>query len=296
MKAVRNASLSIFKIVNTLFPKKLSPLPVLMLSYPRSGSSWAGKLLAMSPGFVYLREPVTQPFLKAFGGERPLFDVLNSGSNLRTYQKLADEAFSGAPVLHPGVIDKKRDFLPLYKNIRQKLLIKEVNPLAAQFYCDRFNLQLLILLRHPAAIALSYYERGWLEKHVDLLDSESNDSVWGKFGQLYGSYMKSAVDVATQYEDAEIIKYEDLVEDPHANYKKVLIKCNVPEPDNFDKIINEYCFSSDDLNSSYKTQRNSKATSEKWKSKLSNNNLKSLREGFNKSGLMYYRDDKYWQL
>ena len=41
--------------------------PVLLTSLPRSGSSWIGRILGSADEALYLREPLTQAYLKRIG-------------------------------------------------------------------------------------------------------------------------------------------------------------------------------------------------------------------------------------
>ncbi len=270
--------------------------PVLLLSYPRSGSSWAGKILATSAQLAYVREPVTQPYLKKFDGERTVFHVEKSHKDINIYKNLADDVFAGLPSLHKGVVNNKRDFLPSTSKTPQRLLIKEVNPAAAAFYCQYYKPLLLLLLRHPAAVALSFNERGWLKKHGELLEGTSGKDDWWRFGKLYGTYMAEAVEITGHYKNARIIHYEALVNDPKQHYSDIFVSCGVDVPENFESIIERYCHSKDDLSSGYQTKRNSKVTSEKWKNKLNAQQLASIREGFFESNLNFYREPSDWVL
>lgn len=292
-EAARRRVIRLFSLV--LSPKFTSP-SILLLSYPRSGSSWAGKILATSKQLAYLREPVTQPYLKNHGGERPVFTFEDSHEGAAVYKSLANQTFAGLPSLHKGVVDNNRDFLPFSKTKPKKLLIKEVNPGAARFYCTHYQHYLLLLLRHPAAVALSFYEMGWLNKHAELLKDDTLLDEWGRFGKLYGTFMAEAVEVARHYQQSKIIKYEDLVKDPRQRFLDIFNCCNVEAPENFDLIINQYCHSKEDLSSGYQTQRNSKVTSEKWKTKLSEQQLASIQAGFLETNLNYYREPSDWHL
>jgi hypothetical protein len=270
---------------------KFSLPPVVLLSYPRSGSSWAGKILATSRQFAYLREPITQPYMKIYGGLRPVFLTEDDHPDITTYKRLADNAFAGRPSLNKGGVDNKNDFLPFSKNILKRLLIKEVNPAAADFFCKRYEPFLLLLLRHPAAVALSYYEQGWL-KNV----GSNNFDEWVSFGRLYGTFMADAVSTASNYENSKIIKYEELVKDPRQSFLDIFNCCNVEAPEDFDAVIEKYCHAKNDVSSGYQTQRNSKLTSEKWKNKLNAEQLVSLRKGFLESKLEFYKDPSDWMV
>ena len=295
-KAIDLTSLKGIRLLRRVTPNHFASPTVLLLSYPRSGSSWAGKILASSKQFAYLREPITQPYLKRLGGKQAVFNAEDSHPDFDKYKELADEAFAGMPRVHRGVIDNKKDFLPFAKNIKQKVLIKEVNPGAAKFYCTRYNLFLCLLLRHPAAVALSFYERGWLHQHSELLNDEPELDEWGRFGKLYGTFVAEAVNVAAQHHNAKIIQYEALVSDPKQQYTNLFTDFGVAVPDNFDSVIEQYCYSKSDLSSGYQTQRNSKLTAQKWKSKLSAVQINSLREGYLKSPLAYYREPGDWSI
>jgi hypothetical protein len=277
-------------------PRFFSRPSILLLSYPRSGSSWAGKVLATSKQLAYLREPVTQPYLKRFGGEQAVFKAEECHQDISIYKKLADDAFAGLPCLHKGVVDCKRDFWPFFKTVKQKILIKEVNPAAAQFYCEHYQPVLFLLLRHPAAVALSFHERGWLKRHAELLNSETELDEWARFGKLYGTFLAEAVDVANHYQNAKIITYEELVHDPKQQFADMFAYSVVDVPENFDSVIEQYCYSNDDLSSGFQTERNSKLTSQKWKSKLTSEQLGSLRKGFLETSLAFYREPGDWLL
>ena len=285
------AGMITIRIISQCRSPQFSLPPVVLLSYPRSGSSWAGKVLAASPEFAYLREPITQPYMKRYDGQRPVFYTDDKHPDITIYKRLANNAFAGLPSLYKGGVDNKNDFLPFSKNTPKRLLIKEVNPAAADFFCKRYQPFLLLLLRHPAAVALSYYEQGWLKKV-----GNDNFNEWVNFGRLYGTFMAEAVETANKYEDSKIIKYEDLVKDPEKRFLDIFNCCNVTPPEDFDFVIKKYCHSKDDLSSGYQTQRNSKVTSEKWKNKLSEQQLASIKEGFLETNLDFYREPSDWLL
>ncbi|MBU3019330.1 sulfotransferase [Paraglaciecola agarilytica] len=290
------SSLYCLRLLGKAANKHFSSSPILLLSYPRSGSSWAGKILATSSQLAYVREPVTQPYLKRYSGERPVFMLNDSHADAAVYTRLANQTFSGVPSLHKGVVDNKRDFLPYSKTKPKKLLIKEVNPGAARFYCTHYDLSLLLLLRHPAAVALSFYEMGWLNKHGKLLKEDTQLDEWGRFGKLYGMFMADAVEVANRYQQSKIIRYEQLVNAPEQEFSDIFKHCNVEAPDYFDSVIAKYCHAKNDISSGYQTQRDSKLTSEKWKNKLNAEQLASLRKGFLESKLEFYQDPSDWMV
>ena len=76
--------------------KPLSP-PVVILSIPRSGSSWVGEILGISPTSLYLREPVTQTYIKKHG-RGPVCFELDPENLPATYEASLNHVIKGLPV------------------------------------------------------------------------------------------------------------------------------------------------------------------------------------------------------
>ena len=72
--------------------------PILILSIPRSGSSWVGKILGLSSTSLYLREPITQTYLSHEKvNALSVFEVTHR--NLpSTYRASSAAAFIGLPI------------------------------------------------------------------------------------------------------------------------------------------------------------------------------------------------------
>ena len=69
------STLSRSRLLGRLFPFRKPA--ILLLSYPRSGSSWAGKVLGLSPDVAYLREPINQGYQNHFTDGRPEESVVD---------------------------------------------------------------------------------------------------------------------------------------------------------------------------------------------------------------------------
>lgn len=267
--------------------------PVLLLSYPRSGSSWAGKILGTSPNAVYLREPVTQPYLKK--GGLTITDVEHNRQALHAYVKLADKAFEGIPPDHPSVVGDWHDF-SLIGRSRKMLLIKEVNPKALHFYHKRYKPRILLLLRHPAAIALSFRRLGWLESaDVQIETGKRAANAWERFGYTYGILMKESLDIAREIDGHKILFYEDLANDPVNRFKQIMEFLDFKIPENYDNIIKRYCYSKQEIGSAYQIQRMSGEMIDKWRRELSGEEIQWLKEGFLQAGLSYYSHEEDWE-
>lgn len=267
---------------------------VLLLSYPRSGSSWAGAILSQSKDLTYLFEPVTRPYQKYQAGYA--MADLSDPAIYRNYKKYSQEAFGGMPPKHLDSSEKQEDF-SLFGRKHRQLLIKEVNPRATELFCKLFQPTILFLIRHPASVALSFWERGWLNS-LDVqkyaVDFEGDD--WEKFGFAYGIAMQTALKTIQKFSlSHEILVYENLANDPYTEFRQVYEYLRVEVPGNYDDIINEYCFSGT-ATQGYETRRISSMMIEKWKDKLSPEAIAKLQKGYLHSGFEYYRSNRDWEL
>jgi len=165
---------------------------VLLISTPRSGSTWAMRMLACAPGGVYVHEPdnvdtegtVRDSSTRLGFGPYP---VLEPGSSAPQYAALWDLAFQGrrALRLRRGVGRRvSRLAFRLPHRVRDPLLwaatraLRRVGPsadlvvvssvmahFAAEWIADRFRPRVVVLQRNPLNVASS-----WLRLEVTAYD------------------------------------------------------------------------------------------------------------------------------
>src|SRR3990170_2276289 len=97
--------------------------PLLLLAFPRSGSSWVGEILGSAKNALYLREPLSQG-LNVRNGRRGTVTLQVDAA----YGRDMDRAFLGLPTFPRHVV-----LFPKQWNLRgrpaARVVIKEVNPL-----------------------------------------------------------------------------------------------------------------------------------------------------------------------
>ncbi len=269
---------------------------IVMVSYPRSGSSWIGKVLSHSPRTTYLREPITQPYLRVYGGEHALVDP-KKDLHAALFQKILYDLALNAKVF--DLAGKISSGISTDQNsATQTLLVKEVNPYAAHLIKARSNLRTVFLLRHPAAVALSFSELGWL-KSPDTqtpIPGKTNDNEWSMFGYAYGTATQRAISTLSRHKHSHIVFYERLARNPYEEFLTLFDTLKLDTPDNFDSLIAQYCYRDAPLHSGYHTRRNSAATAEKWRSKLGAKAISELREGYFSTKCEWYRDESDWDI
>ena len=279
-------------LVTRLFP--FHQPPILLLSYPRSGSSWAGVVLSRSKNLTYSFEPVTRPYQKYQAGQAMV--DLTDPAVYQLYLQYSQDAFQGKPPKEWDGSENPADF-SLFGRKQRQLFIKEVNPRATELYCTYFQPIILFLVRHPAAVALSFWEQGWLaspDVHQDISDQPGDD--WEKFGYAYGLSLKNALETIERFEIAhQTVFYEPLAHDPFGEFQKIFTYLGVTPPENYAEIIDEFCLSGTGIQG-YETRRVSRMMIEKWKEKLSPDQMINVRRGYQRSGFRYYQSEHDWEL
>jgi hypothetical protein len=262
-----------------VFPFKQPP--VLLLSYPRSGSSWVGSILGRSPDLAYLREPINQPFIGRTN-HRTVWDPNADPQARALYKDLAARAFAGMPDTEdPNVVRNLRDFLFLHQRRRRRLLVKEVNPLAIELFLRDRDLQVIPLLRHPGAVAESYVRMGW------------HSGGLSEFGRLYGARMARVLDAVGSPATPPIL-YEDLAAEPHDRFLALFERMGVRPPEDYTPLIRRLCQAEEDPNSPYDIRRTSALEIDKWRDGLSAEAIQELRAGYFDSPLQQYRAPEDW--
>ncbi|WP_057830659.1 sulfotransferase domain-containing protein [Colwellia sp. TT2012] len=218
------------------------PPPILLLSFPRSGSSWIGSIMGMGEDVRYLREPATTNYTltesKKNNKTKDSFKIKRisvfdqeSCDNWPEYQQYIDDSLSAKPNFTNAVIAYPKQ----WQSVKQKkaLLIKEVNPLAINYYLSK-DIKLIYLVRHPFSVAKSYQALNWRANDLfskkfnpetltainNFSSNIQNESIWLQMGYLQGwveAMVKEQITITNN--SATIIRYEDVCQSPDEQFK-----------------------------------------------------------------------------
>jgi hypothetical protein len=265
--------------VSGKFPAFKQPT-VLMIAFPRSGSTWISNLLGLSPDAAFLWEPVTIPFLAKT--DKHFYKPHIEDSDFQLFSYLADRAFQGKPYwnCHRSIARVSEFWFTNRKKLQ--LLIKEINPRATRFYVERYNPKLILLLRHPAAVADSHERLGFLSSLQEFED----------FGFHYGEVLSEAVSCLVQ-ENSIVVQFENFAEDPKSEFLRLFSWLGFRPPGDFESIIMEFCNNPIDVTFPGQLKRLSSAEKNKWRKRLSPEKIEALMTGFFRSSLQYYRDEPW---
>ena len=202
----------------------------LILSFPRSGSSWVGSIVGQDKVACYLREPITTQYQFLRKGLPSVFSF-ESCLLKNEYNTFIEQAFNGQPTPLKNITAFPDQWLN--NNASKLLVIKEVNPLCVESFI-KFKPQILYLVRHPYAVAKSFNALNW--QGDDLISGKVSSCEFARIQSIRPTllqtnfwhqidYLQGWIEARTQnmLEDADyrLFAYERLCQQPMSEFKQV---------------------------------------------------------------------------
>lgn len=260
--------------------------------------------MGLSRGSLYLREPTTQTYLAADGSRGAVLEVVPDRLP-PTYKSSAGAAFAGLP-LFPQPIVRFPEQWSLIHRTRRRVIVKEVNPLAITWIADSYTPRMVLLLRHPAAVANSFFKSGWTNSQFERIFSADTlaamdvdyrafkHSFWAEHGALQAVVLKMSLDALSRLPDHRIVKYEDLCADPVSIYRELYDFASL----NWSKAVEAQIRARSADREEHKTgdagvYRDSREMIHKWKSEMSSEAINDIRGSYLSFDPPYYGVDEW---
>lgn len=288
-----------------LFFARIFPVrwpPILVLGMPRSGTTWVGRTLGDASRALYFNEPVSEVHVAEH--HRATFFEVDPDNPPDTYVWPARFAAAGVPAFGPRTLGDD----PRPRRVGAPVVIKEVNPLAVEWYLRALEPRLVYLVRHPAAVAASLAGRGWdfpvyekrfLPATQATLPSDVPDSYWGRIGAVQGVALGMAERaIVDRRRRSRIVAYEDLCRDPEARFKELYDFCRLPwnalaAATVVERTRGELTRGADDPAG---TVRNTAAMADAWRAEITADQLADVRAGWVATTPSRYTSDEDWTL
>jgi hypothetical protein len=249
---------------------KPRPPAVLVLSMPRSGSSWVGRILGGADDALYLREPLSQgdPAIR----QRILFDPRDQPELERICRRLADRAFQGIPDFKDVVLYDPKQW-SLAQRRHRRVVIKEVNPKACPWYLERYRPRVVFLVRHPAAVAWSAQKHHWIG---------STPEAWEDWGRAQGECLYETWKILKDYPASETVAFESLCDDPVGGFRRLYDFAGLTWTDSVEELL-----SADSGVSPRKI--------DEWQGVADPKAVEALRRGYFRSASPWNRSEDDWR-
>ena len=297
------------KVLNyVLSPLQMGNKPVFITGHGRSGTTWIGNTFKQAPGILYYGEPCNPKVVKG-GNYSHWFSYVRHDENDPYFDGCLDRAFKGLITYGRGwwLTRPYRRFLPGYK-----IVIKEVAPLLLlEWVYKRYQPEVLFVLRHPCAVALSernkstsvkrpiremLKQQGLVEDHLKpyLTVMEKAKTPFEVYGALWAARNRVITDLIPKYPEWKILFYEDLCDNPMQCFHELFDHFNLTWTDKVQKYIN--LTTTEKKPGTFSTFRVTKNQTDKWKREMTPNEIEQVRTFVEPFNLPYYNQESDWAL
>lgn len=290
--------------------------PILVTGAHRSGTTWVGKMLAEAEDVGLIYEPTNPDNFRPgvlpvrFDSHHTYICAENESSYLEPFRRLMHLDFQGRKGLKSARTPK--DFarvLQDWVHIRRlhitskRVLIKDpIAIFSVEWFADRFDTQIVVTVRHPAAFSASLMRMNWhADFHVylnqpllmhDFLSPFEEDlrkaakytnDIIGQAILLWRIIYHTVDNYRTTHPDWIIVRHEDLSLDPISEFNVLYDRLGLRFTAEVQQAI-QNSSSSDRVidateNAQHVLKRNSKQTVHFWKEKLQNAQIERIKRG-----------------
>jgi hypothetical protein len=307
-------------------PSREDERPVLVTGSHRSGTTWVGKMLCLSNELGYVQEPFNPRRRPGWSGNRiPYWYLYVTKENEHFYEAVVEDILAFKyPVLsnlrdigNPAqaalfASDLQRSLW--YRLHRPRPLIKDPIALfASEWLATRFDMQVIVTIRHPLAFAGSIKRLGWQFKFRSWLAQERLLRDWLEpFEDQMRACWNNQADIIDQaivmwnalhhliaehrrrHSSWIFVRHEDLVEAPIARFKDLYERVGVRWSPSIEAKIHRHTASASPkelpLWRHQSVKRDSASTLTSWRHRLTDEEIERIRTGTSVTAKHFYEE------
>ena len=301
--------------------------PILVTGSHRSGSTWVGRMISLSPSIGYIREPFNLyhrpgvcsarfdcwfPYICNENASTYLTDIKNC---IEFRYRLKNEIAAIRTVRDVARLVRDWPYFLLNRAFKKRALLRDPIALfSAPWLAETFNMDVVVLLRHPAAFAGSLKKVGWkhpfdhfLKQHL-LMKHHLQE-----FESRIGSIINSGADIIDQaillwniihymilkfkgdYPNWIFVRHEDLSMNPVSSFSEIFRKIEVNYTNSIQNQLTKFSTEKKTNKIRYlgHIMRNSHSNIKSWFHRLSDDEISRIREGTLEISEMFYTEDDW---
>jgi len=303
--------------------------PILVTGSHRSGTTWVGRIIAKSKDIGYINEPLSLWQKPGILYPRPnvwykYISEYNSYEYLNSFNRMLDFRYN----LNKDIksIISFKDILRLIKNqlyfyynhlLNKRPLIKEPHAIfASEWMYKKFNTNVVVMIRHPAAFAGSLKRVNWkhpfdhflrqkelIQDHLPKFEKEIERYVKEKKNIIEQAILLWNIIYSTVYKytmknyDWMFIRHEDISREPEKYFKKIFNYIDVRYTNKIDKQIKKYsgliCTNRYETLNINDIKINSKSNIYNWKDRLTEEEIKQVKYGTFDTWKYFYKNEEW---
>jgi len=302
--------------------------PILVTGSHRSGSTWAGKMISFAENIGYIHEPFNVNPKFAINPEpfKWWFQYLceeNAEENIKlNYQRILDYKYPLAnKLLNSSDIKEialafRDQFLFLqHRFYGDRPLVKDpIAVFSVEWLYKNFDMDVLVLIRHPAAFCSSLKVNNWtfdfnhflqqpllMDRYLYCFHEEIKEAVKGKLdiidqGVLLWNCIHHVIRIyRDDYSSWYFARHEDLSFDPITHFKSIYAAFGIEFSDTVKNNILESCGSQNSAEREIKETilRDSKKNIWNWKNRLTDQEIERIRAGTSRVAGYFYSESEW---
>lgn len=302
--------------------------PILVTGSHRSGTTWVGKMIAVSPDVTYIHEPFNLTHDPVICGAKfdYWFTYITEENQAQYYRHLKNTV-----TFHYNLIGELRK-IKTGKGLRRvvgdgylrfyKLHSRGIRPLvkdpialfSAEWLAKTFDMDVIALIRHPAAFAGSLKKMNWTHDFSHFLKQPllMRDHLY-PFEKEIREYADQRHDIIDQaillwklihtmiikyqnkHRDWMFIRHEDISRDPLHHFKNIYERLGLEFTQGIQREIQTYTDSSnpDEAHRHDHIKLDSKSNIYNWKNRLTDTEIKRIRDQVEYISKEFYSDDDW---
>lgn len=298
--------------------------PILVTGSHRSGSTWVGRMVAKCPSIGYIHEPFNPAHRPGICGAyfHYWFTYVSDENSLFYFDHIKKCLnFKYQLVKELKVIKSTKDFVRLlrdfsrtfaYRALNKRPLVKDpIAAFSAEWLAESFNMDVIVLIRHPAAFAGSLKEACWsypfshflqqpllMEHHlynykseIEEFTRESKDIIdqaillWNLIHYMILKYKK-------RHQNWKFVRHEELSVEPVSEFGKLFESLGLDYSHSAQKSIAEHS-SPTNHRKHNQLKRDSKSNVWSWQKRLTETEIIRIKEGTQDIAAAFYNAEDW---
>lgn len=301
--------------------------PILVTGAHRSGSTWVGRMIARSPEVGYIREPFNRHHRPGVCAAR--FDYwfpYICKQNAAMYRKDIDACinFRYRILKELPAIENVKDIARLFRDFycfimnrafgKRPLLKDPIAVFSAPWLSDTFHMDVIVLLRHPAAFAGSLKKANWnhpfdhflkqpllMDHHLSPFANQieemvsSNADIIDQAILLWNIIHHMILKYKKNHPEWAFVRHEDISKDPLTGFSHIFKMIGLPFSSGVQKKILEFSRPSGSIKMNYLDHivRDSKTNIKNWLERLDPKEILRIRTATEEIAAAFY-DESDW--
>jgi len=309
--------------------KKEPKKPILVTGSHCSGTTWVGKMLALEPTVGYIHEPFNLEMGRGIctANFNHWFEYITKENEKNYKQALAKTlgfkynfpaALRTAKTLKQlGLQVKYYNKFPLNRLLKKNPLVKD--PIAffsSEWLAETFDMNVIVMIRHPAAFANSLKQREWtfnfsnllkqpllMRNHLKPFEPEMRElsekeftNIIDQASLLWKIIYSTARKFEKKHSDWLFVRHENLARNPINGFREIFNKLNLKYSKKIEDHIKKYSSPENQTatpKEKTKIMRNSRALIWNWKQELIKKEIEKIKRQVKDISKIYYTE-KDW--